>query len=45
MITFEELERIGKEVVMAYFKAPSWHSPEGTEQNNENSQDSIPTKI
>jgi hypothetical protein len=29
------MERMYKEVVMAYFKALPWHSSGGTEKNNE----------
>jgi hypothetical protein len=30
----DELERICKEAIVAYFKVPSWNSPEGTEENH-----------
>jgi hypothetical protein len=30
----DELERIWKEVVVAYFKVLSWHLPGGTEKNH-----------
>jgi hypothetical protein len=34
----DELERIWKSAVTAYFKVLSWHSPGGTEKNNNKSQ-------
>jgi predicted P-loop ATPase len=37
----DELERIWKEMVMAYFKVPSWHLSEESEEKHKNlSQDS-----
>jgi hypothetical protein len=33
MIAFGELERIGKEAIVAYFKVLSWHSPAAPVEN------------
>jgi hypothetical protein len=34
----DEIERIWKEAVLAYFKVSSWHVPGGTEENYKNCQ-------
>jgi hypothetical protein len=38
----DELEKIWKEAVMAYFKVLSWHSPGGTEENHDKPQSEQP---
>jgi hypothetical protein len=40
-MTGNELERIWKEVITAYFKVVSRHLPGGTDENHENSQGSL----
>lgn len=40
-IISDGLERIGKEVVLAYFKTLSWHSNGGTDTKHKNPQDSL----